>query len=117
MRQYSKIALAISAVLCVGVLILTINNVPKYNERTSQETLERETLLKNVLRTGTSDSLLLVVADSILTNTAILNEMSDSIKAKASDIKKEAVAIDRHVKTVQRKLDNTNNSVKDVRLR
>lgn len=103
MRSYTKLALAISALLCGGVILLTKKNISEYNERYSQETIEKESLLKNVKHIEATDSLLLIVSDSIAAKTATLINEEDSIKTQLTSALK--------------KLDKINRSVRNVRLR
>lgn len=103
MRRYPKIALVISAAICVIILSLTICNVPKYNFRSSQEMTEKETLLKNVKLIETTDSIMLNVADSIVSNTSNIIDACDSMEV--------------HINSALDELENINKSVRNVRLR
>lgn len=103
MRSYTKIALAISAVLCCSVILFTVNNVPEYNKRYSQDALVKDALLKSVKHIEATDSLLLSVTDSIASISATIINEEDSIKTQ--------------LKSSLKKLDNINRSVRNVRLR
>ena len=103
MRRYTKIALVISAVICVIILSLTICNVPKYKLSSSQEVTEKETLMKNVKLMETTDSIILNVADSIVSNTSNIIETCDSMEV--------------HINSASDELENINKSVRNVRLR
>lgn len=85
------------------VLLLTISNMLKYNERFSKEDREKKAFFENVGQIARTDSQLLNMADSLVANTMSIIEIEDSIDVR--------------IGTALNKLDNINKSVRNVRLR